>query len=415
MPFAVLRIQKLKTWGAIGGSGKHNSRERDTPNADEQRTGQNRVLIGTFEKSSIDAIKEAIGTQRIRSNAVLGVEMLLSASPAYFRPSTPEKAGTYDPDRLQAWAQATTTWLQEKYGSRIVSATLHLDEATPHIHSLLVPLDDRGKLNCRALFGGSKHTLSVLQTDYAQAVAPIGIERGIENSRAEHQKVSQYYTLTQAKAPQELPLPRTFDSPEMPNKVMRMSDERLALYARQAATSGAKAQRETLEPVVAAAHNENTVLKRENLNLKKANSRLTKEKTDMQKQLDQVRGLEIGRVLQTLFKAKGPYGPGEGHPNRYILPDTREVFVSDTSWKIPPAKRGKGAIDLVMALRGYGQQDLTKAIGELAHAFGVEKVTGECMAQSLDRTAQNVRMAAKEFTPEKSIDRGQGRSLGISR
>ena len=51
----------------------------------------------------------------------------------------------------------------------------------------------------------------------------------------------------------------------------------------------------------------------------------------------------------------------------------------------------------------------------LAHAFGVEKVTGECMAQSLDRTAQSVRMAAKEFTPEKSIDRGQGRSLGISR
>lgn len=68
-----------------------------------------------------------------------------------------------------------------------------------------------------------------------------------------------------------------------------------------------------------------------------------------------------------------------------------------------------------MALRGYGQQDLTKAIGELAHAVGVEKVTGECIAQSLDRTAQSVRTAAKEFTPEKSIDRGQGRSLGVSR
>lgn len=107
------------------------------------------------------------------------------------------------------------------------------DLDTPHIHVLLVPLDGRGKLNCRALFGGSKHTLSALQTDYAQAVASIGIERGIENSRAEHQKVSQYYTLTQPRAAPELPLPRTFNSPEMPNKVMRMSDERLALYARQ--------------------------------------------------------------------------------------------------------------------------------------------------------------------------------------
>lgn len=415
MPFAVLRIQKLKTWGAIAGSGKHNSRERETPNADEQRTAQNRLIVGSPDKSNVDVIKEAIGSQRIRKNAVLGVEMLLSAIPQYFRPSAPEKAGTYDPARLEAWTQTTTTWLQEKYGSRIVSARLHLDEATPHLHVLLVPLDDKGKLNCRSLFGGTRHTLSALQTDYAQAVASIGIERGIENSRAEHQKVSQYYTITQTKAAQELPLARRFDSPEMPNKVMRMSDDRLALFARQAATSGAKAQRETLEPVVAAIHNENTLLKRENLKLKKANSHLTKEKTDMQKQLDQVRGLELGRVLQTLFKAKGPYGPGEGHPNRYILPDKREVLVSDTSWKIPPAKRGKGAIDLVMALRGYGQQDLTRAIGELAHAFGVEKVTGECVAQNIDRTAQNVRIAAKEFTPEKTIDRGQGRSLGISR
>ena len=34
-PFTVLRIQKLKTWGAIAGAAKHNQRERETPNADE--------------------------------------------------------------------------------------------------------------------------------------------------------------------------------------------------------------------------------------------------------------------------------------------------------------------------------------------------------------------------------------------
>ena len=415
MAFTVLRIAKLKSWGAVAGSGKHNRRERDTPNADENRTAQNRLLIGSANKSGAGAIKEAIGEQRIRKNAVLGVEMLLSASPEYFRPGAPEKVGAYDPARLQNWAAATTQWLQEKYGSRVVSATLHLDEATPHIHALLVPLDDRGKLNCRALFGGSKHTLSALQTDYAQAVVGIGIERGIENSRATHQKVSQYYTLTQAKVVQELPMARSYDPPEMPSKVARISDDRLTQYARQAATSGAKAQREVLEPVVSATRNENTLLKRENLHLKKTNSRLTKEKTEMQKQLDQIRSLDIGLVLNRLFQAKGPYGLGIGHPNRYILPGKREVFVSDTSWKIPPAKRGKGAIDLVMALRGHSQQELSKAIGELAHAFGVEKVTGECVAQSIAQTAQTVRSAASTFIPEKSVTRGRERSFGITR
>ena len=161
MPFAVLRIQKLKTWGAIAGSGKHNQRERDTPNADASRTAQNTMLIGSPDKSSVDAVKKAIGNQRIRSNAVLGVEMLLSASPDYFRPDAPEKAGTYEPERLQAWTQTATQWLQERYGSRVISATLHLDEVTPHIHALLVPLDDKGKLNCRALFGGSKHLVAL--------------------------------------------------------------------------------------------------------------------------------------------------------------------------------------------------------------------------------------------------------------
>ncbi|MDJ0744889.1 MAG: plasmid recombination protein [Xenococcaceae cyanobacterium MO_167.B27] len=52
------------------------------------------------------------------------------------------------------WKQAVHQWLDNQYGDRIVRAELHLDEATPHIHAYLVPLDERGKLNCRGLFGG---------------------------------------------------------------------------------------------------------------------------------------------------------------------------------------------------------------------------------------------------------------------
>lgn len=400
MPFTVLRIKKLKTWGDIAGCGKHNQRERETPNADERRTPQNQFLVGTPEKGSVDAIKEALGSQLIRKNAVLGVEMLLSASPEYFRPDEVNKAGAYAPERLESWKQATVNWLQESYGQRIITATLHLDEATPHIHALLVPLDEKGKLNCRKLFGGTRHTLSALQTDYAQAVAGLGIERGIINSRATHQKVSQFYTLAQSEAMPELPLASRYEAPEMPNRITRMSDERLAQYASQAATSGAKAQREALEPLVAAAHNESAILKRENLNLKKVNSRLSKEKNEMQKQLEQIRGLDLGLVLTKIFRAKGPYIPGKDQANRYILPDAREVLIDGPAWKMPPLKRGKGAIDLVMALRGHGQQDLNKAIGELAHAFGVEKTAGEYVAATLKDAALLVHSAAKQFLPE---------------
>lgn len=410
--FAVLRIQKLKSWGDIAGAGKHNQRERDTPNADAARSGQNCLLVGDAAANCVDAIKEAIGSQRIRSNAVLGVEMLFSASPEYFRPSAPEQAGTYNAERLEKWSQATTKWLNEQYGSRVIKATLHLDEATPHIHALLVPLDDRGKLNCRALFGGTRHTLSALQTDYAQAVAPLGIGRGIANSRVQHQKVSQYYTLTQGQALPAMPEPESYTSPAMPNKVVRMSDERMMQYERAAATKGAKAQREVLRPAMEALKNENALLKHRFAQIQKANARLETEKKGLRHELDKVRALDIGSVLSRIFKAKGPYTSKDSEEARYILPDKREVLTQSNRWRLANGSKGKGAIDLVMAMRGYGQEFLDKAVGELARHFGEEKATADYVAAVTENAAESVRSAARSFTPEKEISQTRG---GITR
>jgi hypothetical protein len=57
----------------------------------------------------------------------------------------------------------------------------------------MVPLDEKGKLNCRALFGGSRYRLSELQDDFALAMKPLGLERGIKGSRAKHTEVRKYY------------------------------------------------------------------------------------------------------------------------------------------------------------------------------------------------------------------------------
>lgn len=398
MPFTVLRIQKLKTWGAVAGSGKHNQRERETPNADAEKSANNRYLAGTAGMDNIAAVKQAIGTQHIRKNAVLGVEMLLSASPAYFRPNQPEQAGTYDNTRLQNWQQATMGWLNEKYGNRVVSAIMHIDETTPHIHALLVPLDDKGKLNCRALFGGTRHTLSRLQTEYGEAVSSLGISRGIENSRATHQKVSQFYALTQGQTVPEVPFAQKYMPPQMPGKMSRMSDDSLKEYERQAATSGAKAQQEAAGELVAAVHNKNAMLEREISRLKQANSKLSQEKTELQKQMGVLRGVELGSVLSRMFNAKGPYQK-EGQ-KYYILPDKREVSIGESRWRVD-SQRGKGAIDLVMALRGYGQHEMRKALGELAHVFDNERVVGEVAGKVLDEAAYTVKSAAREFVPQK--------------
>ena len=402
--FTVLRIQKLKTWGAIGGSGKHNQRERETPNADAARTAENRTVA---------QVKEAIGTQRIRKNAVLGVEMLLSASPEYFRPGQTEKAGEYDAHRLNSWVDASTQWLQERYGNRVVKAVLHLDEATPHIHALLVPLDDTGKLNCRALFGGSRHTLSLLQTDYADAVKSLGITRGIENSRATHQKVSQFYSIIGKEHLAEIPKAQRYDAPELPSKLNRMSDKALVEYARTAAQRGSEAQRAATESIVNAVKSENEILKQQNLALKGINSHLHKENTTLQEQMKVLRGVELGAVLKRLFNAKGPYPKDDR--DCYRLPDQREVLVNNAYWRMAAGKSGKGAIDLVMALRGYEQKDLNKALGELGKAFGVNPVAGEYAGKVIERAKFEVGQAVNKHVLICQRPKKQDRQHGKSR
>ena len=193
MPHAIARIAKLKG-GGIAASEQHTKRQRETPNANPEV--RNIRFIGqpdTAYTPDLEAlVKQRIGEQTIRKNAVECVEMVLTASPEYFRPDDPGRAGYYHPQQLESFQQAVHQWLDEKYGDRIVRAELHLDEATPHIHAYLVPLDEKGKLNCRVLFGG-REKLSKFQDSYALAMAPLGLERGIKGSRATHTEVKEYY------------------------------------------------------------------------------------------------------------------------------------------------------------------------------------------------------------------------------
>lgn len=228
MPHAIARIAKLKS-GNVGGSEKHTKRERDTPNANPEIT--NIRFIGQPDSPNLPnletIVRERIGEQTIRKNAVLCVEMLLTASPEYFRPNDPSKAGYYEPERLADFRTAVHSWLDNEYGDRIVRAELHLDESTPHIHAYLVPLDERGKLNCRGLFGG-RQKLSQFQDSYANAMSPIGLERGIKGSRARHTTVKQYYAAV-TKTP-DLTLDRTTISHQLADRQKAIKEKEQARY-----------------------------------------------------------------------------------------------------------------------------------------------------------------------------------------
>ncbi|MBD6620668.1 DUF3991 domain-containing protein [Komarekiella sp. 'clone 1'] len=197
---AILRVEKLKSFGNVGGSEAHTARLQDTPNAD--RTKTNIRLIGNLGEPPLEELvkaKIAIATKSPpRKDAVLCSDIFLSASPEYFRPDSPSLAGEWDEQRMWDFANASKKWLEENYGDKCIRAELHLDEATPHIHAYVVPINDRTKkLSHKEMFGGNGRQASIkmskLQDSYAAALAPLGISRGIKGSQATHTKVKEYY------------------------------------------------------------------------------------------------------------------------------------------------------------------------------------------------------------------------------
>ncbi|BAZ40233.1 plasmid recombination enzyme [Calothrix sp. NIES-4101] len=191
MTFAICRIQKIKSWGQLKTHEAHTIRMRNISNANLEVKNVS-IIEPIHNLDLITLVREKIGSQKIRSNAVIAVEMLLSASAKYFRPYEPNQGGSYDKHRLDNFTDAVVKWLDKSWGNRIIRADLHLDEMTPHIHAFLVPLDEWGKLNCKALFG-NRDKMYELQDSFAAAVAHLGIMRGIRGSVATHEQIRKYY------------------------------------------------------------------------------------------------------------------------------------------------------------------------------------------------------------------------------
>jgi len=238
-PFAVLRVdkRKAKAMGAIAAASAHHLRQRPTLNANPKGPAPYilHLSAGTTPYQAASHLLE--DAERRNKDTVLCREVVLSASPAYFRPGRESIGGVFDPDRTKAWARITLAWAKRQWPDQLAAAVLHLDEQTPHIHLLIVPRvakpEGGWKLNSKALFDRAR--LRELQTAYGEAVAPLGIQRGLAGSMASHTSVKQFYGAVIAKKPSMPPL----NLPKPPKKPERRTGVR-ALVDGIAAAIGIK-------------------------------------------------------------------------------------------------------------------------------------------------------------------------------
>lgn len=430
-PRVVFRVAKLKDFGNIAAAASHNLRTRPTPNANPKR--RNITIMGpSSEADVLEAFKQKLVGVKVRKNAVHGCEAVISASPEYFRPDDPDKAGYWHQDKLDAWRKAVEPWIAEKF-PHAVSVVLHLDEATPHYQVLSVPIDGEGKLNYRGLYGGERDTLRNWQTEAAKAVEHLGIERGIEGSRANHTTLKEYYghvnkeptaplPQVRTKRPEPLPPPSFAERIPMTDAARARAEkevEQARIEAKRAKEIEARRAAQLKNYPILDAKARGTMLAEKQAEIASQNYDMMQEKIkDQDAQIralkveaDRLRALPIEEVLTRLYGAELAHDSKEHHATRkYQLADGREVGVSPAKtgsgevWVIQGGKGSKGAINLVMELDGV---DYKSALQVLGDAFGKTAIVREHRRELASKAQKEVKAALDE--PRTAPPRDEGR------
>jgi hypothetical protein len=195
MSYAVVRMVKLKSHD-LKGIQFHNQREKESktnPDIDKSKSpfnydhlNSNNIDYNKQVKKIIEDQKE--GTRKIRKDAVLVNEFLVTSDKPFFKKLSPL--------REKEFFKESTEFFMKRYGEQnIVFATVHIDEKTPHMHIGVVPMRD-GKLQGKNVF--NRQELLAIQEEFPKHMKEKGfdLERGELGSTAEHIEIQRLKAIT---------------------------------------------------------------------------------------------------------------------------------------------------------------------------------------------------------------------------
>ncbi len=226
MNYGIFRSEPIMTLNDLAQIGSHNKREKkaykSNPNIKLELTKNNIELVPLKEKyvkgfhnltkeyrkqheekqkTERDDRKRSYSEMLNKSKSVVADELLFTATNKFFKDK--------DKDFILEWANTCMNFVYNDLGytkKQVLHATLHLDEATPHIHCVVVPLvkkldkrtnTERYTISKKQYIKDKLH-LSQLQDIYNDRLREKGydLERGIKGSNAKHQKVREFKKTT---------------------------------------------------------------------------------------------------------------------------------------------------------------------------------------------------------------------------
>jgi len=151
--YGILRFKKYKG-PAISPIEAHNERTKEqyasNPDIDMSRSRYNFHLVQPQGKYREEADRMIAASKcRVRKDSVRVVEALVTASPEFFKGKTRSE--------VKAYFEYALKFLASKQNpDTFLSAVVHMDEKTPHLHLCFVPLTSDGRLSAKEIIGNRK-------------------------------------------------------------------------------------------------------------------------------------------------------------------------------------------------------------------------------------------------------------------
>lgn len=187
--YCIMRVEKVK-----GGKAHINSLEKEhcrttddeeamrekNPDIDWEQTEFNYAIknpwghnyAGDRGRAWNDVIDEQLtlhGITKTRKDAVKMLDGLYTASPEWFESASIEEQEAYFRDCVD---------FHERYFGKVISARVHLDEATPHLQVVSIPITSDDRLSAKEIIG-NRSKMSQRQTNFWSEVGQkYGLERG---------------------------------------------------------------------------------------------------------------------------------------------------------------------------------------------------------------------------------------------
>ena len=238
----VLRVKKIKSDLLTRCSGQHNFRESVSDNVDPARTANNEVLAGATSADDLERlVKERVAAAgKADAKATRCMELVISASPEVFDDFT-FNAEVYFKDALR--------WCQRLHGAEnVVSAVIHNDEDTPHLHVLIVPInqvEEKTRMRSVAVKGGGRevrafvepaHTLLSANTVYGGPAKLSALQTAFQREVGARHCLDRKKRFYSGRGGDGYISPRQFKS-ELVQQAYQLSQDRADLQARAAALS----------------------------------------------------------------------------------------------------------------------------------------------------------------------------------